>query len=208
MEQTGWPSDPDHPLVKRIVDEAVAARGGWQLGAPDNTLDGLAAFVAAVDWHQPQLLALATLHLALLTLVLVLRRHYMLQFVLIAVCWAAVLCSERLNTLCRQHSARLGMSADYFDVNGVFVSAVWSAPLAGVAFAALCCLLYDASSMLIVVKRKQLQLQRQQRNQQQTPREVDGRTQTSVVNGAVLTGGSQQHSITSNGRRRQVNGAT
>ena len=203
MEQTGWPTDPEHPLVKRILDEAVAARGGWQQGTPDNTLDALRAFIAAVDWQQPPLLALGALHLSLLLLSLAVRRHHMLQFVLIAVCWAAVLCGERLNTYCRQHSGWLNMQSSYFDANGVFITAVWSAPLALVAFVTLVCLLYDASSMLIVVKRKQLQLQRQQkqRRQQQQPA-ANGSTEGTVSDA------SQQHVSAPVGRRKQVIGST
>ena len=209
MEQSGWPTDPEHPLIKRLVDEAVAARGGWQHGAPDNTFDALAAFIAAVDWHQPALLALATLHIALLTLALVLRRHYLLQFTLIAVCWAAVLCSERLNDYCRQHSDQLGMASSYFDSNGVFVTAVWSAPLALVAFVALLCLLYDASSLLIVVKRKELKIQRQQkqrRQQQQQQQEVDGGSENTAVNGAGSSGNGAHPAP--NSRRKQVGSST
>ena len=209
MEQSGWPTDPDHPVIKRIVDEAVAARGGWQLGSPDNTFDALAAFIAAVDWQQPPLLALAALHLTLVILALTLRRHYMLQFTLIALCWAAVLCSERINTYCRQHSASIGMPSSYFDANGVFVSAVWSAPLAVVAFVTLLCLLYDASSMLIVVKRKQLKLQRQQnQRRQQQQGEGDGQSEGTVVNGAHTVSAAHRPIPVPSGRRRHVNGST
>ena len=212
MQQSdGWPTDPDHPLIKRIVDEAVAVRGGWQQGAPDNTLDALAAFIAAVDWRQPPLLALAALHLTLLATAIALRRHYMLQFALIAICWAAVLCSERLNDYCRQHSHQVGLPASYFDANGVFVSAVWSAPLAAVAFVALLCLLYDASSLLIVVKRKQLSLQRQhnQRRQQQQQHEgLDGGSEERLVNGVDGVNGVQSPTAVASGRRRHVNGST
>ena len=209
MEQTGWPTDPDHPLVKRILDDAVASRGGWHQGAPDNTIDAIRAFVAAVDWHQPPLLALGGLHLSLLLLALAIRHHYMLQFVLIAVCWAAVLCGERLNQYCRQHSDWLGMQSSYFDANGVFITAVWSAPLALVAFVTLVCLLYDASSMLIVVKRKQLSLQRQQkqRRQQQQPA-ADSSVVGIPAGGVGGVTGAQPTTSAPVGRRKQVNGST
>ena len=209
MEQSGWPTDPNHPLVKRILDEAVAARGGWQQGAPDNTFDAISAFVAAVDWRQPPLLALAALHLTLLILALALRRHNMLQFMLIALCWAAVLSSEPLNHYCRQHSDWLGMSASYFDANGVFMTAVWGAPLALVAFVAVVCLLYEASSMLIVVKRKQLQLQKQQRQRrQQQQQDADGSSEGHVATGTGSANGVHPPAAISDGRRKHVDGST
>ena len=101
------------------------------------------------------------------------------------------------------------MQSSYFDVNGVFMTAVWSAPLAVVAFVTLVCLLYDASSMLIVVKRKQLSLQRQQKQRrQQQQQSVDGSSEGSVANAVDGVDGSQRSGSASVGRRKQVNGST
>ena len=197
------PTDPSHPLIQRLLDEAVASRGGWTAGAPTNSFDAIAAFIAAVHWSQPFFYALLTLHLALLLLSFLLRHRAQAQLALLAGLLGLVSFSERLNGWCARHWRQL-TSDDYFDEGGIFAALAFSAPIAIIGLITLvsggedgqshaspliyhtplpcahpsptplslplCCavaaqlqLLYDTASLLIFVKRKQLQLQRRRK---------------------------------------------
>ena len=187
------PTDPSHPLVQRLLNEAVASRGGWTAGAPTNTFEALAAFVHAVHWAQPFFYLLLAVHAALLIVALLVRHRPMAQLLLLGALLAMVSLSEWLNGLCKARW-RVLTTEDYFDDGGIFAALTWSAPLALIAFITLvstahalpaphpparvqrlltplfcaACdaqifLLYDTSTLLIVVKRKQLQLQRRRK---------------------------------------------
>ena len=69
---------------------------------------------------------------------------------------ASVLSASHLNAYGRRHWKSLGVSQNYFDQTGVFVSFLWSAPLAIVSFGILINAVWNASNLLITVKRQQL----------------------------------------------------
>jgi hypothetical protein len=69
---------------------------------------------------------------------------------------AGVLSASHLNAYGRLHWKSLGVSQNYFDQTGVFVSCLWSAPLALISFGILINSVWNASDLLITVKRQQL----------------------------------------------------
>lgn len=67
-----------------------------------------------------------------------------------------VLSASHLNAYGRLHWRALGSTQNYFDQTGVFVSFLWSAPLALMSFGILIHSVWSASNLLIAVKRHQL----------------------------------------------------
>lgn len=67
-----------------------------------------------------------------------------------------MLSASPLNSFGSKHWKSLGLRQNYFDSFGVFVSVLGSMPLILTSFGILIHAIYHASSMLILVKRKQL----------------------------------------------------
>lgn len=127
----------DDPFVQKILNDAVDSRGGWTQGAPTNSLEALEAFIAAIQWKQPLFYSLLLTYILLILLSLTIRHEAMLQLFLLLVCFLAVLISETLNEWLNQNrrwETYLYLNDNYFDPGGIFISVVWSLPLAIVAF--------------------------------------------------------------------------
>ena len=127
----------DHPLVQKVLNEAVESRGGWTQGAPTNSIEALEAFIAAIQWNQPFFYALLITYTILLIISITIRHYSILQFILLVLCFLGVLLSESLNewlSMDDHWSSTLQLSNNYFDNGGIFISVVWSLPLAIIAF--------------------------------------------------------------------------
>lgn len=127
----------DHPFVQQILNDAVESRGGWTQGAPTNSIEALEAFIAAIQWKQPLFYALIISYSILLILALTIRHTATAQFLLLIICFLAVFVSEWLNdwlSVGDHWSTYLYLSDNYFDKGGIFISVLWSLPLAIIAF--------------------------------------------------------------------------
>ena len=86
--------------------------------------------------------------------------------------------SEYINVYGSQHWKELGMTQNYFDPKGFFMSIMVCSPLLLFSFIMLCFFLREASSLLIQVKKVQLQKQHRQKHQKNTTISASTKTKT------------------------------
>lgn len=73
-----------------------------------------------------------------------------------------------VNDYCARHWRELGMTQNYFDEYGIFVSLMISSPIILISLGILIHAVSNASSLLIKVKRKELEMKRKQKTNQAT----------------------------------------
>lgn len=131
--------------------------GAWEKSAVTTQLY---AFVSAVDWSEPFFLGLAALHAAILGGLVILARRASSEIVMVYFFFVvtAVFAAEYLNQWGSRHHAALfpRSNVNYFDEGGIFVSAVFSAPLLVVSFVAQLILFGRLASQLVKNKRAHL----------------------------------------------------
>ncbi|KAL0041584.1 hypothetical protein WJX79_008403 [Trebouxia sp. C0005] len=91
-------------------------------------LDAFRAFSSAVNWQESWLIAVLSIQTLLFCSVLLFRRNTSYLTGVFVVAMLLVYTSERLNRVLGQHW-RSFAGQPYFDKNGIFISAVLSAPL-------------------------------------------------------------------------------
>ncbi|CAL8467438.1 g6976 [Coccomyxa elongata] len=128
--------------------------------------DSLQTFITAVDWKEPWLIALLALQALLLISVIVFRKSWNFNLVVLVLAAGLVYNAQRLNKLLAEHW-RSFAGQPYFDEQGVFISAVVSAPLLLTMFVQLVSYLCQASQLLIDMKRKELRYKARQRARQE-----------------------------------------
>ncbi|PRW60822.1 Transmembrane 18 [Chlorella sorokiniana] len=157
--------------VTDVRDQAVQAidmlladlRQKWaELSGGPSMTEGLRRFIAAVDWSERWIQALLAFHLTLLILVVALRRVPGFHFAVFVGIMPIVYCAERINRLAGQHW-RAFAKQNYFDPQGIFTSAVLSAPLLLIMFVLLVNYLITTSVLLVRMKRKELEFKARQR---------------------------------------------
>lgn len=125
-------------------------------------VDAFTAFAAAVDWREPWLIAVLSIQTLLFFSVLVFRKNISYLTGVFVVAMVLVYTSERLNKMLGgQWQTFAGQP--YFDKNGIFISAVLSAPLVLDMLVILICYLLSLSRMLVQMKRQELKHKARQR---------------------------------------------
>jgi hypothetical protein len=112
-------------------------------------------FFEAVDWTEPWLVAVLSLHATLLLVAVATRKSETAQTCVFALCAFLVFIAERLNGLASKHW-RAFSTQDYFDKQGVFTTTVFCVPLIAVLVVVLVNFLRLMASMMIQAKRAQL----------------------------------------------------
>ena len=112
-------------------------------------------FFEAVDWTEPWLVAVLSLHAMLLLVAVATRKSETAQMCVFALCAFLVFIAERLNGLASKHW-RAFSTQDYFDKEGVFTTTVFCVPLIAVLVVVLVNFLRLMASMMIQAKRAQL----------------------------------------------------
>lgn len=149
-------------------------RQKWkELSGGPSVTDGVKQFVAAVDWSERWIQGLLAFHLTLLILVILFRRipyvHASVFFGIMPI----VYFSERLNKMAAQHW-QLFAGQNYFDPQGIFTSALLSAPLLLIMLLILFNYLFATSALLIRMKRKELMYKARQQAQQERAEQQGG----------------------------------
>jgi len=119
------------------------------------------AFIESIDWTEPWLITLLSIHVFLTIFIFLTRRRITLQVVVFLLLLGLVYTAELLNTWCSQNYHKF-TTVNYFDKNGGFISFMYSFPLLLNATFALINLLLDMARTLIKLKRAQLLEQRKQ----------------------------------------------
>jgi hypothetical protein len=113
------------------------------------------AFVAAINWkHEPWIWAIFCCHLLLLLVTLLFRSSLVIQGGILVIITLAVSLLERINRWCAGHWQSFA-TQDYFDQSGWFLTIVVAVPLMLIGVLILFRAIYDASSLLIQVKKMQ-----------------------------------------------------
>eukprot|EP00940_MAST-03C_sp_MAST-3C-sp2_P001020 g1020.t1 len=139
-------------FVDEIVREAGKRVGGNHEWSFSETVIG---FYHAVNWQQSWLRGLLLGHLILLATILYTRRNLNAQIGFFLFICVAASGAERLNALLKNNWESFA-DQDYFDTRGVFMCAVYSAPLLLIGFVQLVSLLCETSRMLVHAKRAEL----------------------------------------------------
>ncbi|KAL4447541.1 hypothetical protein ABPG75_004760 [Micractinium tetrahymenae] len=129
-------------------------------GGPSVT-QGIKQFVAAVDWSERWIQGLLAFHFFLLLVVILFRRLPYVHATVFFGCMPLVYFAERLNRLAGQHWRSFARQ-NYFDPQGIFASALLSAPLLLIMLVILFHYLFSTSLLLIRMKRKELEYKARQ----------------------------------------------
>ncbi|KAG2177745.1 hypothetical protein INT43_002992 [Umbelopsis isabellina] len=147
-------------IVKEIL-KSIKPPGASGLDGSANweqILQQLGQFIHAVDWSQPWLVALFAFHISsFFTLVLSRNNHNAISGLLFFYIFLAML-SQPINSFLSKNWQSFA-SANYFDESGLFLATVYSLPLIINSIIALILVLRATCTMLVHVKRTQLQKQ-------------------------------------------------
>eukprot|EP00922_Rhytidocystis_sp_ex-Travisia-forbesii_P061864 GHVS01091623.1.p1 GENE.GHVS01091623.1~~GHVS01091623.1.p1 ORF type:complete len:392 (-),score=83.08 GHVS01091623.1:241-1416(-) len=156
------PAPPDNKRTYRINDDgsfSLVSSSTSSSRDHSNPLHDLWLFVEAVNWLEPFIVCLCLFHILLFLFILVFSKNFQLYvqcFILLIICMCVYL-TQPLGELAHAHW-NLFVAQPYFDPRGPFVLLVWAAPLLLCLLLLVVQLLREASRMLVVVKRKELQL--------------------------------------------------
>jgi lysylphosphatidylglycerol synthetase-like protein (DUF2156 family) len=128
----------------------------WQ---QPGVISGVADFAKAVDWSEPVFLYLAAFHVAAWVLAFtVMNRTSNTQIAMLVLCVGAVLAAQFLNAWGAEYHKLIFVDdkVQYFDPSGIFISAVWSAPLLVLAFVLQVKLFLGAAVLMAKLKAREL----------------------------------------------------
>ncbi|KAL5558488.1 hypothetical protein UlMin_034699 [Ulmus minor] len=112
-------------------------------------------FFHAIDWKEPWLMGLLGFHFVLLLITFTSRKNLNFQMFLFLLALGGVYFAERLNRILGQNWKSFA-TQNYFDPNGVFLSAVWSGPLLVIAIIILINTLFSLCHLIVRWKRAEL----------------------------------------------------
>ncbi|KAH8552346.1 transmembrane protein 18-domain-containing protein [Umbelopsis sp. PMI_123] len=149
-----------HDIVKAILGSLKNPGSGEHDALPsfEQAIFQAENFIRAIDWSQPWLLGLVTFHVtSFLVLIMSRNKHNLLSGLLFFYLFLACL-SQPLNQFLSNNWDQFA-SANYFDDSGLFLATVYSLPLIINSILALVLVLRATCTMLVSVKRKQLERQ-------------------------------------------------
>ncbi|KAI9143390.1 transmembrane protein 18-domain-containing protein [Paraphysoderma sedebokerense] len=134
------------------LDEvAVIVGEGW-----NKFTESVFNFVAMIDWNERWIQFLVGFHITTFTVILLFRNNIQSLFTLLCAILVLVLMSPYLNSYLSKNYHVI-TKFDYFDMNGFFISMIYSLPLCFNAFCCVGCLLVRALDLMARVKSGQLQ---------------------------------------------------
>uniref|UniRef100_A0A7N0RDY8 Transmembrane protein 18 n=1 Tax=Kalanchoe fedtschenkoi TaxID=63787 RepID=A0A7N0RDY8_KALFE len=90
--------------------------------------DNFIGFFHAIDWKEPWLQCLMSFHVILLLVILFSRKHTNFQMCLFLLALSGVYFAESINAILSRNWKSFA-TQNYFDRQGIFLSALWSGPL-------------------------------------------------------------------------------
>ncbi|KAL3689300.1 hypothetical protein R1sor_015609 [Riccia sorocarpa] len=147
----------DMEEVAALFDNVTySMRKQWkQMAGEGSFWEPILAFVHAVDWTEPWLIALMSTHIVLLVLAVLTRRNNNAQMTLFFSGLICVYFAERLNTILDRNWKKFARQP-YFDRHGVFLSTVWSMPLLCMTTLVLVNSLFSLAKLMVKWKRAEL----------------------------------------------------
>mmetsp|Transcript_5645 Transcript_5645/g.22192 ORF Transcript_5645/g.22192 Transcript_5645/m.22192 type:complete len:193 (+) Transcript_5645:34-612(+) len=129
--------------------------------APQTFAEHVEAFLTAIDFEEPFIRALLSVHIVLLVTLWLLRKSHTAQTALFIVICVLIGSAEQLNRWASKNWRQFA-TQNYFDEHGVFAGVMFCGPLLCLGFAQLIGFLSTASTLLIKVKRAELRRQRRE----------------------------------------------
>eukprot|EP00759_Apiculatamorpha_spiralis_P005341 PhF_6_TR13231/c0_g1_i1/m.20934/K22145/TMEM18; transmembrane protein 18 len=118
-------------------------------------IDGVTRFVNAVEWQQTPFYWLVGLHVSLYVMALLLRKHPVGLFSLFCFLTVLIVLAQVINDVGNTYWKTIGFTQNYFDKHGIFISAVYSAPMLVLAVFLVFGMVAHVSVLLVKVKRRQ-----------------------------------------------------
>lgn len=142
---------------------------------PTTIIDKLDAFRSAITWEEPFIMGVVTFHICMFFMTLFVTRRCGMGSGMILLTFMAglVRSAEWLNTYGSKNWEDFA-TQNYFDDHGIFISVMMSGPLLLLAFIMLISYLRQASTLLIKVKRHEMQ-QKQKKTQGKASRGKKGK---------------------------------
>lgn len=108
-----------------------------------------------IDWTEPLIVGLISLHVVLFTVVFLTRHQFYLQLALFLAIMMLLFVTESLNSWARTNWKLLA-TQQYFDQRGIFIGIFYAAPLLALGFFQLLLTMKSMVSLIIQVKRAEL----------------------------------------------------
>lgn len=118
-------------------------------------VDNFVGFFHAIDWKEPWLMGLLGFHGLLLIITIFTRKRTNFQMFLFLLALAGVYFAERINRILGKNWKNFA-TQNYFDPNGVFLSALWSGPLLVISMIILINTLFTLCYLVVRWKRAEL----------------------------------------------------
>ena len=142
----------DYAMAEGLAHDVLAQA---MQGQQNSLWTDMQAFVHAIDWTEPLLIAILSFHAVLTIAVLIGRHFFWLQTCLFVFLLGAVYAAEALNAIAAEHWQTIA-TQNYFDKQGLFTGIVFCAPLLALALIQVVIMLVQASILLVKVKRAEL----------------------------------------------------
>jgi len=147
--------------ILREINITAQQHGGFYVEPPVDPnkeigfLDLAYLYLTSIEWSEPWLMTLLSLHVVLFAVVLLSRKKTQFQSLLFFVLVVVVYLAEPLNRWCLDNW-KLFTRNEYFDKNGWFISIVFSGPLIIDLVVMLVNFMIEMSDMIVKVKRAEL----------------------------------------------------
>lgn len=128
---------------------------------PESFREHVEAFTSAIDWKEPLILSLLGFQVLMLgsTIWVVRSKNTTLQLIFMLILTVFCRSAGRINTYGSEHWQDLGVTQNYFDSQGVFVTAMVCFPLLLDSILLLICMLREAAGLFVTVARMKVKAQ-------------------------------------------------
>eukprot|EP00591_Stephanopyxis_turris_P012046 CAMPEP_0195518666 /NCGR_PEP_ID=MMETSP0794_2-20130614/13455_1 /TAXON_ID=515487 /ORGANISM="Stephanopyxis turris, Strain CCMP 815" /LENGTH=253 /DNA_ID=CAMNT_0040647683 /DNA_START=151 /DNA_END=912 /DNA_ORIENTATION=+ len=161
--------NPLNGIADGVIGDIMSAQSG-----PQTFRENVDAFKSAITWKEPFIIALVAFQvfMMLLAAFAIRRKSFELRVAIFLVIFLLVRGSEYANDYLRVHYEEYGITQNYFDTGGVFTSIMLCGPLLIICICLLFSFLWEAKTLLVQVKRMDLQKKARQQEKQNKKEKV------------------------------------
>lgn len=147
----------------------------------DSFVDSFWRFIYAVNWNENWIIAILVFEVCFLFITIATQHNWRIQSFLFLFTLAIVCLSKTVNTFAHQNW-RSFATENYFDPQGMFITILVSLPLCIISIIALTLALFNASKLLITVKRLELQHNNKTKHNEKGIGNDDGKNESAENN--------------------------
>jgi len=140
-------------MAQGVLNDILSKQAG-----PQTVMEHIHAFSAAVTWREPFVIGLVSLQVVLLLCTIVAIRSQSLwgRMTLFLLMVALSRAAEWINTHLYSHFDQYGISQNYFDASGLFMTVLMCGPMMLYCMALLLSFVWESKNLLVEVKRMEL----------------------------------------------------